>query len=210
MGLSPACTLNRRVYVPAPCVERAGPRTCTERAKQKLSFFFFQQGTWGPAVKAAGPRAFYSPVCKTAGQPAWAKPERYACAQSMAGENAGIPARFSLLQRKTARAGALTQEAIAPERQFFARRLRLSVAATEATCGKPPYSASKIAACGALCSFGPAVLKKWRAKKPGNPSGLPGFLNAPGVKLSIQNRCFLASPRLKPGEGGMQLYRNAE
>ena len=47
------------------------------------------------------------------------KLELYACAQSMAGENAGIPARFSLLQRKTARAGALTQEAIAPERQFL-------------------------------------------------------------------------------------------
>lgn len=65
-----------------------------------------------------------------------------------------------------------------PEENFCAQPLPLSLTITKGACGKLPRSVSKAAACGVLCSFGPAAVEKSCAKKPGRPLGLPGFLRA--------------------------------
>lgn len=46
---------------PCACVRKGrAPCARTGSTRQKLNFFFFQQGTWGPAVKAAGFHALFT------------------------------------------------------------------------------------------------------------------------------------------------------
>ena len=84
-----------------------------------------------------------------------------------------------------------------PEGNFCAQPLHVSLTAAKGDCGRLACSAAKAAACGAVRSFGPAVLKEGCAKSPASSKACRAFCILQAPKASAKASAFLRQRPLK-------------